>query len=74
LRAGRSQRSTARGDFDARLDVQILGYALDDKPQVAGGGIALAVEHPVQRFFTQAGLSREFFETDFGIDEVPEIA
>jgi hypothetical protein len=30
------------------------------------------MEHPMKGLFAQAGVSRQFFETDFGVDEVAQ--
>src|SRR5665213_105670 len=64
--------SNAGGDFHTRFDAQIFRYALNDKAKIPRGGVAVALEHPMQGFLANAGLSRQFFETDFGIHEVAQ--
>jgi hypothetical protein len=51
---------TTRGELHARFDVGVFGDAADDHARVARGGIRDAVQHPVQRFFSQNGLPGEF--------------
>lgn len=44
--------------FHARLDLQIFGDAPQNGGEIVRGGIAVATQHPVKRFFPQAGLPR----------------
>ena len=40
--------------------------------EIVRRGVAVAIEHPVQGFFTQAGLPRQFFEADLCVHEVAQ--
>src|SRR2546423_13050829 len=62
--------STCGCHFHARFDAQVFGDALDDQAKIARGGVAVAMEHPVQRLFTQAGLPRQFFERDLRVNQI----
>ena len=62
--------STCGCHFHARFDAQVFGDALDDQAKIARGGVAVAMEHPVQRLFAQAGLPRQSLERDFGVDKI----
>jgi len=53
--------------FHAGFNAQVFGDALDDNAQVPRRWVAVTVEHPMKGFFAQAGLPRQFFETDFGV-------
>ena len=56
------------GKFHAGFDAQVFGDALDDNAQVPRRRVAVAMEHPMKGLFAQAGLPRQFFETNFGVD------
>jgi hypothetical protein len=53
-----------------RFEAQVFGDALDDLGQVPRRGIAIVIKHPMKGFFAQAGLPRQFFETNVSVDEV----
>ena len=53
-----SRNTAARDDLHARFDSQILRDALHNHPQVARGGVSIAVQHSVKRLFTQRRLPR----------------
>jgi len=64
--------STTHGEFHTGFDPQVFGYALDDHAKVPRCGVAIPVEHSMQGFFAQAGLPRQFFKTNFGVDKVAQ--
>jgi len=64
--------SASHRSFHARLDTEIFGDALDDHAQIARGGVASTVQHPVERLFAKTGLPRQLFERDFGVDQIAQ--
>ena len=55
-----------------RAYTEIFGYAPGYQPKVAGRRITAFVEHPVQGFFAQTGLHRQFFEGDSGVNQIAQ--
>lgn len=62
----------ARSHFYVWADAQILGDTPHNDAQVARCWVAIAIQHSVERLFAQAGLPRQFFECDFGVNQIPE--
>ena len=58
--------------FHARFDAQVFGNAPNNHAQIVRRGVAIAVQHPVQRLFAQTGLARQFLEGDFGVNQIAQ--
>ncbi|MGH7940078.1 MAG: hypothetical protein ACREFR_03285, partial [Limisphaerales bacterium] len=66
----RTAAASGHCHLHTRLDAQIFGDASQNGAEIVRRGIAVAPEHTVKGFFAQAGLPRQFFETDFGVHQV----
>jgi hypothetical protein len=55
-----------RCKLELRRDAKTFTNCFRDREQIARGRIATAAQHAVQSLFAQAGLLREFLESDVG--------
>jgi len=64
--------SGVHGQFNLYLwfDAQVFGNAFNNEAEISRSGVAIAIKHPMEGFFAQAGLTRQFLKTNVRVDDV----